>query len=374
MPDAAASVIITNHNYARFLPSAIDSALRQDSDGVEVIVVDDGSTDDSRAVIAGYGRQIQAVLKPCGGQASAMNAGFAAARGQVIVFLDADDLLDPSAVRIASAALRGSGAAKAHWQMEVIDDTGQPVGRRHPTTPLPEGDYRDELIAHGPWMCENPPTSGNAWSRRMLRAVMPIPEQPFRLCADAYLLAAAPLHGRLLRIERPLGFYRLHDRNNFWNRPFEEQLIRGMTSYQIQCDALSERLSRAGIRHDRTAWLPHSWWHRVRSAVDVIMTVVPAGRGFALADEDQWGTPDLLRGRRRVAFPTDRSGRYSGPPATDDDAVAQLEQIRRIGLNTLALGWPAAWYPDVYPDFARTLRQHWKLIARHDAITVYGLP
>lgn len=371
MPHLAASIIITNHNYARFLPAAIFSALRQDAEGFEVIVVDDGSSDNSHEIIARYQDDVRTILKPCGGQASAMNAGFAVARGQVILFLDADDVLAPSAVRVACAALGEGGAAKAHWQMEVIDDIGRAAGRRHPTTPLPEGDHRAELIANGPWMCENPPTSGNAWTRRMLERVMPIPEQPFRLCADAYLLAAAPLHGALRRVESPLSFYRLHDRNNFWNRPFEEQLIRGVASYETQCAAASELLIREGIGHDSAAWLRRSWWHRLRSAVEIITTVVPQGGAFALADEDQWGTPDLLRGRRRVAFPTDDRGRYPGPPATDAGAVAQLERLQRSGPGTLALGWPAAWYADVYPDFARRLHDRWTPVARNDAITVY---
>jgi glycosyltransferase involved in cell wall biosynthesis len=68
------SVIVNNYNYARFLPDAIDSALRQTYGHVEVIVVDDGSTDESRVVIASYGNRIRAVLKRNGGQGSAFNA------------------------------------------------------------------------------------------------------------------------------------------------------------------------------------------------------------------------------------------------------------------------------------------------------------
>src|SRR5215213_900396 len=89
------SVIIDNYNYGRFLREAIDSALGQTYPRVEVIVVDDGSTDDSRAVIAAYGDRVVPVLKENGGQASAFNAGFAASRGELICFLDADDTFMP---------------------------------------------------------------------------------------------------------------------------------------------------------------------------------------------------------------------------------------------------------------------------------------
>ena len=92
------SVIVNNYNYGHFLSEAIDSALAQTYTRTEVIVVDDGSTDDSSEIIAGYGDRIIPVLKENGGQASAFNAGFAKSRGDVICFLDADDYLFPQAI------------------------------------------------------------------------------------------------------------------------------------------------------------------------------------------------------------------------------------------------------------------------------------
>ncbi len=85
------SVLINNYNYARFLPACIDSVLAQDYADFEIIVVDDGSTDDSRDIIASYGTRIVPVLKENGGQASSFNAGFAASSGQILCLLDADD-------------------------------------------------------------------------------------------------------------------------------------------------------------------------------------------------------------------------------------------------------------------------------------------
>ena len=73
------SIIVNNYNYARFLSHAIDSALAVAHEDVEVIVVDDGSTDHSRSVIEKYGGKIRSIFKPNGGQASAFNAGYAVA-------------------------------------------------------------------------------------------------------------------------------------------------------------------------------------------------------------------------------------------------------------------------------------------------------
>lgn len=92
------SIIINNYNYSQFLGEAIDSALSQTYPNTEVIVVDDGSTDNSQHLIASYATQILPLLKNNGGQASALNAGFRISRGEIIIFLDADDYLFPYAV------------------------------------------------------------------------------------------------------------------------------------------------------------------------------------------------------------------------------------------------------------------------------------
>ena len=82
------SIVINNYNYARFLPEAIESALAQTYPHKEIIVVDDGSTDDSRRVMESYGDRIKPIYKKNGGQASAMNLGYEAAKGDLIYFLD----------------------------------------------------------------------------------------------------------------------------------------------------------------------------------------------------------------------------------------------------------------------------------------------
>ena len=120
------SVIINNYNYAQFLRQAIDSILNQNYPNLEVIVVDDGSTDNSREVINQYGDRIYPIFQENGKQAAALNTGFAASKGEIILCLDADDYLLPSAVEQIVAAFQ-PGIGKVHFRLQVVDADNQPL-------------------------------------------------------------------------------------------------------------------------------------------------------------------------------------------------------------------------------------------------------
>ena len=89
------TILINNHNYATYLRESTDSALEQTYPRIEVVVVDDGSTDESAEIIRSYGDRIVPVFKSNGGQASAFNAGFAHSTGDIICLLDSDDVFEP---------------------------------------------------------------------------------------------------------------------------------------------------------------------------------------------------------------------------------------------------------------------------------------
>jgi glycosyltransferase involved in cell wall biosynthesis len=91
------SAIITTYNYARFLPSAIEGALAQTYPNIEVVVIDDGSTDDAAEVAARYHHQgVRYVYQPNAGAAAARNRGLADTRGPLVAFCDADDVWLPN--------------------------------------------------------------------------------------------------------------------------------------------------------------------------------------------------------------------------------------------------------------------------------------
>jgi glycosyltransferase involved in cell wall biosynthesis len=86
------TAIVPVHNGGRYLAEALESILGQGRDDCEIVVVDDGSTDDSAAVAARYGSAVRYLYQAQAGPGAARNSGIAAARGQYLSFLDADDL------------------------------------------------------------------------------------------------------------------------------------------------------------------------------------------------------------------------------------------------------------------------------------------
>ncbi len=115
------SIVIPTYNLAPFVPDAIESALGQTYVPIEVIIVDDGSTDDSAAVAQRYEPRVRVLQLPNRGLAAARNAGLDAARGAFVVFLDADDVLDPRYVRrCVETLLARPGCAYAYTQVEYF--------------------------------------------------------------------------------------------------------------------------------------------------------------------------------------------------------------------------------------------------------------
>jgi glycosyltransferase involved in cell wall biosynthesis len=222
------SVVINNYNYARFLSVAIESALGQTHPRTETIVVDDGSTDESRSVIASFGERIHVVLKPNGGQASAINAGFERCSGDVVIFLDADDMLLPgTAAAVAKHFRAAPGTARVQYRLAVIDAEGMGTGELIPAeyVSMPSGDLRSGLVRFNnlTWW---PPTSGNAFSSAILRRILPMPEEPFRASMDYYLVRASTLCGPVVSLDEVGARYRRHDSNDDFRENLDLDQVR----------------------------------------------------------------------------------------------------------------------------------------------------
>lgn len=206
------SFVIANYNYEKFVRQSIDSALQSEWPHVEVIVVDDGSSDRSREIIESYGDRITAIFQKNSGQRVANNTGFAAVKGDLVVFLDADDTVEPSLARKLAEAWR-PGVTKIQVQMIRTDAEGREFGApfpEYPSVPSPE-DIRRWTLATTEY--PTPPGSGNAYARDFLARFFPLgPEHDS--FTDSTTLPLAPLLGDVLTIREPLVTYRRHGNND----------------------------------------------------------------------------------------------------------------------------------------------------------------
>ena len=199
------SVIITNYNYGRFLGEAIDSVLAQSHAEVECVVVDDGSTDDSRAVIEAR-PGVVAIFKQNGGQAKALKTGLEAAKGEIVISLDSDDYLFPDACEQVVAAW-APGVSCLNYRLAVNADPAL----SWPAEPFLDQGHQAFLAANGYY--PSPPMSGNAFDRNYAREVLSRADHLDGDGVDAYLLYSAPFFGRIAHVDKALGVYRTHGGN-----------------------------------------------------------------------------------------------------------------------------------------------------------------
>ncbi|MGD1855051.1 MAG: glycosyltransferase family 2 protein [Leptolyngbyaceae cyanobacterium] len=220
------SIVINNYNYGAFVGQAIDSALNQSYKNVEVVVIDDGSQDNSREIISRYGDSIISVFQDNGGQAAAFNAGFAKSSGDIICLLDADDLvLHHRAQQVADIFVQ-------HPDIDWFFHESAPVEAEKitPATLVELGDkYAQdlsqsdlEIIDFKTRLCSAelpyfaPSTSNLCFSRSLLDRFFPLPEvkgtSGLAIC-DFYLRIVAAWLGTGIKLEDYLGVFRLHANN-----------------------------------------------------------------------------------------------------------------------------------------------------------------
>jgi len=206
------TVVIVNYNYEKFLAAAIDSALNQSYAPLEVIVVDDGSSDGSRQIIAGYADKIRSVFQNNAGQGAAYNAGWLAARGEFVLFLDSDDVLVRDAISKIVLAFQDNDAVKVQFYLGQTDRNLQPLGLLLPSYDFCAMAAREQIANYGYYV--SPPASGNAFRKAFLDEIMPIRDaEIYRRAADGYTTGLAGLAGSVVSISEVLGYYRLHGDN-----------------------------------------------------------------------------------------------------------------------------------------------------------------
>lgn len=229
------SVLISTYNYSRYIDDAIQSVVEQDfpAEDVEIIVVDDGSTDDTPERMAKWGRRIHYIRKENGGQASAYNVGFDSSRGEIICFLDADDYWYHSKLtRVVKQFMADKTAKVVYHTLDIVDAKGNTLGvvpqrfNNEMVLNMPSSEYFQRMNRF------TPPSSGISVRAECLRNVMPVPQE-LRLAADSYLHFFLPLYSECIHlITTPLGVYRAHGESHGINplgkQAYEPRKIQAM--------------------------------------------------------------------------------------------------------------------------------------------------
>jgi hypothetical protein len=263
---------------------------------------------------------------------------------------------------------------RVHWPLLEIDEMGRATGQLYPPHPLAEGDVRATVLENGPISYVNAPTSGNAWRRSFLQEVSPVRDCGDKHGGDAYLFTLSPFFGRIAKIDRPLGCYRVHA-GNYSGHTILSKVRRDLRRYDHHCQVLAGYLRSAGVHADTEKWkasASYAWMQNLLRATDEAERLLPPGTCFILVDENQWGGRDFLPDRRIFPF-TERDGEYAGPPRDDAAAVEELERLRDRGACFIAFTAAAFWWLDYYRAFVAYLREYYRQVAATESLIVYRL-
>jgi glycosyltransferase involved in cell wall biosynthesis len=214
------SILVSNYNYGHFIAETIQSALDQTYSNFELIICDDGSTDDSVRVVEEFERKdarLRLIRKGNGGQASGFNAAFAASRGDIIALLDSDDLfLSHKVERIVADFQAHPDAGFGVHRVIRISADHRRQGVWPMSAPLPSGWYGTTLLEDGGLLPYMPPTSGLSLRRDVAERIFPLPLDGILVkCPDQYITRVAPLLTHVTNSGEALSEYRLHGENNY---------------------------------------------------------------------------------------------------------------------------------------------------------------
>lgn len=210
------SVLIANYNYARYIDKALESVLRQTYPHFEVVVCDDGSTDNSREVIKQYASQdsrLKLVCKQNGGVASALNAAYLASNGQIVCLLDADDTYLPEKLQqVVEAFANNAEVGFVAHRVFRIDARGRRQGVLPLFALVPSGWHGPLLLRNGGILPDMPSCSGLSFRREVAKRIFPLPED-FRRNADEIFMRLAPLMTHIIGLDQALSEVRCHGSN-----------------------------------------------------------------------------------------------------------------------------------------------------------------
>jgi len=212
------SVILDNYNYAKYLPRAIESVLSQTHKEWELIIVDDGSTDESQNIIQEYANKdsrIKPIFKPNGGQASAFNAGFAASKGEIICFLDSDDYFADNKLSTI-ATCHSQGYDYIYSDFLPVDKGGN---QTISDIKLMRYDGYALFLVYFISKYFGNVTSTLSLKKSLADKIFPLPqEERWRIQGDDPIVFQASIMSRSKFIPEKLTYYRIHGDNGHYGK------------------------------------------------------------------------------------------------------------------------------------------------------------
>ncbi|HET9661286.1 MAG TPA: glycosyltransferase [Thermomicrobiales bacterium] len=362
---ATASILIVNFDYGRYLSSAIDSALSQTWPDVQVVVVDDGSTDESALIMQTYGDEIQTVYKQNGGQASGTNAAFPLLTGDTVIFLDADDALEPDAIEKTIGCFEDPDVVKVCWPFTIVDRNGLPTGeikfRR-----LSGGNFRRQALRMGPASHYTPAHSGNFWRKSFLDQVFPIDETDFRNIVDAYLFTFSPFFGSFRAVPEPLTRYRVHGANI--SSSFSAAKRRDQ--WEIRAKHLHPWLTERGEKVSIERWRKkNAYFQRLDGIAKAHARIgehLPKDAPLALVAGPLYDRADM-RPIRPVHRPP--AGLLS-PDRTEADFRTFLDELSATEIGHIAVQGPATWNGTNLGTLVELLRSQHEVLSENQWIVI----
>lgn len=206
-----ATVLIDTYNYENFIESSIDSVINQNfpSKDIEIIVVDDGSTDQTSEKVKRYKDRIKYIYKPNGGQASAFNAGFQESKGQYILLLDSDDYCEPNRVERVVEEFERFKEVGFILNSRKIIESNKVLYEQKPNFHNLKLDYQNlELFRNASYG-----TSRTSIRKSVLQELLPLNESGMIIEADLYLNLILFFLTNVSCLNEHLTGYRIHGSN-----------------------------------------------------------------------------------------------------------------------------------------------------------------
>ncbi len=220
------TILINNYNYGKFLPSAIQSAINQTYKNLEIIIVDDASTDNSQNIIKEFAykdKRIKYIFNKCNkGQTFSINKGYQLSKGEIICFLDSDDIFLENKVD-EIVKYHGKGYDYIYTDYEIIDKNGKFIKNSDINYKC---DGYNIFPVYYRLYYVGCMTSTLSITKNLAQIIFPLPnEEKWRICTDEIIVIHSSIISRSFFLNLKLTLYRSHGKNFWYGRNFTNDFL-----------------------------------------------------------------------------------------------------------------------------------------------------